>query len=315
MKVFRAVPPILLPCLASLGLLPVAGAARAAPPDAGKTYKVRAVENVSYYDGKGTDIFRHKLDLFVPEGKKDFPVVVLVHGGAWMYGDKSSAGLYSNVGRFLAEHGVGAVLPNYRLSPWVKHPEHVKDVARAFAWARAHVAKYGGDPDRMFIAGHSAGGHLAALLATDDKYLKAEGLSRKAVRGAIAVSGVYRIPDKLALDLPALGGAPGMRLDLGFNPFDLVFGKDPKVRKDAAPLSHVGPGLPSFLIVYAENDLPLMADMAKEFAKALKDNKCDVELMMAKDRHHSDAMFDATSTDDPVGKAMLDFVAKHSSCK
>src|SRR5207237_6481418 len=140
------------------------------------------------------DSFRNRLDLYLPKGKKDFPVVFLVHGGAWMLGDNRCCGLYSSVGEFLASQGIGVVLPNYRLSPAVKHPEHVKDVARAFAWARAHIADHGGRPDRLFVAGHSAGGHLVALLATDETYLRAEGLQAADVRGVVAFSGVYRIP-------------------------------------------------------------------------------------------------------------------------
>src|SRR5262249_56357633 len=87
-----------------------------------------------------------------------------------MGGDNRCCGLYSAVGEFLARQGIGVVLPNYRLSPEVKHPEHVKDIARAFAWTRAHIAQYGGDPDKIFLAGHSAGAHLVALPSTPRPY-------------------------------------------------------------------------------------------------------------------------------------------------
>src|SRR5262245_48410044 len=148
---------------------------------------VEVVREVAYGDAR-----RHRLDLFLPKGKTDYPVVVLVHGGAWMLGDNRCCGLYSSVGEFLAGQGVGAVLINYRLSPGVKHPEHVRDVARAVAWTREHIAGYGGRPDQLFLLGHSAGGHLVSLLATDEKYLKAEGLDPAHTRGVIAISGVYR---------------------------------------------------------------------------------------------------------------------------
>jgi acetyl esterase/lipase len=184
--------------------------------------------------------------------------------------------------------------------------------ARAFAWAHQHIAEYGGDPDKLFLAGHSAGGHLAALLATDEQYLKAEGLSRKDVRGVIAVSGVYRIPDKIEFNAGGMGGAPGDKVKLGFNPLDMVFGKDPKVREDAAPLSHVGAGLPPFLLVVAERDLPLLPEMADEFAKALKEKKDEVEVVKIPDRNHGDVMYRATTADDPAAKAMLEFIARHS---
>jgi len=278
--------------------------------EAEKTYEVRDLRDVTYFDGKATDAYRHKLDIFVPKGKKDFPVVVLLHGGCWTIGDKSCVGLYSAVGKFLASRGIGAVLPNYRVSPWVKHPEHIKDVARAYAWTHKNIDKYGGDPNKMFIAGHSAGGHLAALLATDDQYLKAEGLSPKDIRGVISLSGVYRIPDKVEAKLIVDGTTLG-RLPLHINPFDLAFSSTSEGRKDASPLCHVCAGLPPFLLVNAEKDLPLLPEMADDFARALKEKKCDVELLRAKGRRHNDVAFRAKEADDPVARAILDFIAKH----
>src|SRR2546426_2940784 len=157
-----------------------------AKPPAADALAVEQVRDVAYVKGPQADFFRHRLDLYLPKDKKQFPVVVLVHGGAWVIGDNRCCGLYSTVGEFLASRGIGVVMPNYRLSPWVKHPEHVKDVARAFAWTRANIAKHGGNPEQVFLAGHSAGGHLAALLAADETYLKAEGLKTADVRGVIA---------------------------------------------------------------------------------------------------------------------------------
>jgi acetyl esterase/lipase len=246
------------------------------PPaaSAGEAFAVERVCDVTYYAGPGADRVRHRLDLFLPRGLRDYPVVLLVHGGAWVFGDNRCCGLYLAAGEFLASRGIGAVLPNYRLSPGVKHPEHVKDVARAFAWARAHLAEYGGCPGRVFLAGHSAGGHLVSLLATDEKYLQAEGLSTADIKGVISVSGVYRIPagrmdvalggatpcafrlDELApvrgtrdLCWAGLPAAPG--LPLSVNVFGLAFGDDPDARADASPINHVRPGLPPFLLVCA----------------------------------------------------------------
>jgi acetyl esterase/lipase len=308
--------PLLLPALFAgtvvITAVPAAEPAGGKSAQSEKTYEVRELSDLAYVEGKGADLIRHKLDLFLPRDKKDFPVVILIHGGCWMFGDKSSAGLYSAVGRCLAGRGVGVVLPNYRLSPWVKHPEHVKDVARAFAWTHKNIANYSGDPDRLFIAGHSAGGHLAALLATDEQYLKAEGLSRKNIRGVIALSGVYRIPDKLEF-MALTDGGLGAKVELKTNPFDFVFGKDPKGREAASPICHVCAGLPPFLICYAATDLPLLPEMAEEFAKALKEKKCDVELRKVEDRNHNNIMFRATSADDPVARAILDFIAKHTA--
>jgi acetyl esterase/lipase len=308
---------LLLPAFFAAMVLAFPAARADSGPDksaeSGKKYEVGELRDVAYFDGKGADPVRHKLDLFLPRDKKDFPTLVLLHGGCWTFGDKSCVGLYSAVGRYLASRGIGAVLPNYRLSPWVRHPEHVKDVARAFAWTHKHIDEYGGDPRQLFIGGHSAGGHLAALLSTDQQYLKAEGLSFKDVRGAVTVSGVYRIPDKVAFTWAAAAGAIGAKVELKSNPFEFVFGKDSKEHEAASPVCHVCTGLPPFLILYAADDLPMLPDMAKEFAKALKDKKCDVQLQEIDDRNHNNIMFDATRPSDPVAKAMVSFIIGH--CK
>jgi acetyl esterase/lipase len=275
-------------------------------------YEVEEHLNLTYFDGDEADATRHKLDLFLPKGKKNYLVLVFVHGGAWMFGDKSTFNMYSSVGRFLAENGVGVVLPNYRLSPKVKHPEHIKDVARAFAWTHKNIAKYGGDPDQMFVGGHSAGGHLSALLATDASYLKAEGLSLKNIRGVIAVSGVYRIPDKVEWKAGSteIGGTGKISLG-GLNPFDLVFAKDAKERENASPVCHVCAGLPPFLLINADHDYLMLPEMAEELAEKLKDRKVPVESLRVEARTHMTVISKATSMDDPVGKAMLEFVNKN----
>ena len=117
------------------------------------SFGVKSLKDVAYHTGEDTHATKHKLDLFLPEGRKDFPVLFFVHGGAWRHGDKGFLGIYSALGKFYAQHGIGAVVINYRLSPDVQHPEHVKDVARAFAWTYHNIARYGGDPGRIFVRG------------------------------------------------------------------------------------------------------------------------------------------------------------------
>jgi acetyl esterase/lipase len=293
-------------------------------------FEVERIRDVAYCPGPENDSFRHQLDLFLPNGQKDFPVVVLIHGGAWIMGDNRCCGLYSSVGEFLAGQGIGAVLPNYRLAPGVKHPEQIKDVAKAFAWTRRHIAEYGGCPDRLFLAGHSAGGHLVALLATDERYLKAEGLETADIKGVIAVSGVYRIPpgkmeatwggvDPAAFRFDEISplrepgsksllGAAMQGIPLKLNVFGPAFGNDPKVREDASPLNHVRPGLPPFLIFCAERDLPTLPAMAEEFHQALLDNRCEARFLRIPNRNHNSVMFHAIAPEDPVAKAMLEFI-------
>ncbi|HJT33109.1 MAG TPA: alpha/beta hydrolase [Pirellulales bacterium] len=255
-------------------------------------YEVEVVCDLAYVEGTEADAKKHKLDLYLPQGKKDFPVVLFVHGGAWSSGDRNFFGAYEAIGKMFARHGVGAAIISYRLSPSVKHPEHIKDVARAFAWTKQHIAEHGGRPDQLFVCGHSAGGHLTALLATDESYLQAVGCSLADVRGAMPMSGVYTIPDKL---------------------FTKVFGEDPAVHASASPRRHVRPGCPPFLIVYAAKDFPYCDQASEEFARALRDQQVPADTLKVDDRNHINLITRTPDADDPCGRALLAFVAKHAS--
>jgi acetyl esterase/lipase len=315
-----------------LGLAAPGRAAECAKEKKPERPPIREVFDVPYA-GKNDE--RQMLDVFAPTGAKGRPVVLFVHGGAWVFGDKNFFGLYRSVGQFLARHGVVAVLTNYRLSPLVRHPQHVKDVARAYAWVRRHVRDYGGDPDQIFLVGHSAGGHLVALLATDPSYLNDPALglkpaARAALRGVIAVCGVYRIPkpdefsemanDMLKAFQTAGGGraalATGltllMRTGRDLNLFRLVFGAGDKVREQASPLYHVRKGLPPFLVLYAEAELPKLAGMAVEFTRALQraGNQAEVHQMNGYD--HDRILFHTNRPGDAVGKMILRFIRSHS---
>jgi acetyl esterase/lipase len=253
-------------------------------------YEVQVLPDIAYYQGNDADKVRHKLDLYIPREKKEFPVLLFIHGGAWTHGDKYFFGLYKMLGLFLARHGVGTVIANYRLSPRVTHPEHIKDVARAFAWTYRNIAQYGGRPDHVYICGHSAGGHLAALLATDDSYLKAEGLSLKAIKGVIPISGVYDIPSDNRL-------------------FDRVFGPDPKAREQASPVRHVRSDAPPFLIIYADGDFSLCAKKyADAFGQALRDHHATATTLEVKNRNHMTVLVDIMVKDDPAARALFEFI-------
>jgi acetyl esterase/lipase len=274
------------------GLLALtAGASAAGKKEAvlvGGNHEVRVERDIPYGPDKDTEP-RRKLDLYLPKGEKGFPVLFYVHGGGWTRGDKRT---FARQGRLFAKNGIGVVTINYRLSPKVKHPEHIKDVARAFAWTHKNIARYGGDPDQLFVSGHSAGGHLVALLATDESYLKAEGLSLKAIRGAIPISGVYVI-------------LPVGRLSE-------VFG-DAATGRQASPGAHAKGKKPPFLIFVADKDISRFEDMARGFCKALTDGKNAAECITVAGRTHGTIMMRIANEDDPVTQGMLRFLAKHST--
>lgn len=149
------------------------------------------------------ELSRQRLDVYVPDNAERAPVVVFFYGGRWSDGDKEG---FKFVAQALAAHGFVAVVPDYRLYPQVVFPAFVQDGARAVAWARDHVAEYGGDPDRLFVMGHSAGAHIAAMLATDADHLAAVGGSPDWLAGMIGMAGPYEFLPITADDLQAIFG-------------------------------------------------------------------------------------------------------------
>jgi acetyl esterase/lipase len=129
---------------------------------------------------------RHVLDIYAPAGAKNLPVVFWIHGGGWQTGDKTSV---QQKPQAFVEKGFVFVSTNYRLLPEVDMGTIIRDIARSIHWVHDNIAKYGGDPQRMLVMGHSAGAQLAAIVCTDDRYLKEEGLSLAFIKGCVPVDG------------------------------------------------------------------------------------------------------------------------------
>ena len=211
---------------------------------------------VAYYEGKDADPVQHRLDLFRPDGHAGAPVLLFFHGGVWQRGDKRE---YGNIGEAFARRGILTAIVNYRLTPSVRHPGHVQDAARAVAWAMRHVAEYGGRTDRIFLSGHSAGGHLVTLLLFDPQYLRAEAVDPERLAGVIALSGVFD------LTMPIDDTSEGGFAQFIYPPF----GRDPKSLDQASPIRHLHPTRVPLLIVVAGEDYRDMRAQSKGFADAL----------------------------------------------
>jgi len=246
---------------------------------------VEVKKDIDYTEGRPTDDNRQKLDLYLPKDKKPAPVFLFIHGGAWRSGDRSQ---YRPLGNRFAKEGLLTIVPNYRLAPKDPHPAQIEDVAAAFAWTVRHVAEYGGDTNCIYIGGHSAGGHLAALLTLDDRYLKPHQLSAKNIRGTITLSGVY---------------------DLGQGENQAsVFGRDKEFRKNASPLFHVKGPAPPFLISYCQWDYPTLPAQARAFHAALTKAGVAAEVLFVPRESHISEMLSITRDDDPTAQAVLRFV-------
>lgn len=202
-----------------------ATAGTAQPADA-----VRVLRNVSY----GADA-RQKLDVYLP-AKPTGPLILMVHGGAWAVGDKASP----DVVRQKVKHwvdGMGYVLvsANYRLLPAAKPVDQAGDVARALAYVQQQIPKWGADPKRVVLMGHSAGAHLAMLLHASPDMVAQAGAQPWRVTVSL---------DSAAMDVEQLMNAPHPRL------YDRAFGADPAYWKAASPYHHVAaPGAPALLMI------------------------------------------------------------------
>jgi acetyl esterase/lipase len=243
---------------------------------------VEVHRDIAYAEGKPEDAAKHKLDVYTPKGKTGFPVLFFVHGGAWRSGDRAR---YTALGNRFARDGIGVVIPSYRLSPANLHPAHIEDVAAAFAWTLGHIAGYGGDVSRIYAGGHSAGGHLTALLALDPRHLGRHGLSPRSIKGVIPMSGVYNV-------------------ELLAN----VFGADSQARREASPLHHVQAPAPPFLITYCQWDYPLLPAQARAFHAALRQAGVASELVYIPGENHISEIVNAAKDNDPTARAILGFI-------
>ncbi|MEM8813769.1 MAG: alpha/beta hydrolase [Pseudomonadota bacterium] len=144
----------------------------------------RIARNIAYGEAN-----RQRLDIYRPkDDAAGLPVILFIYGGSWNSGRK---GDYSFVGRALAASGFVTVIADYRLVPQIRYPAFVEDGAKAIAWIVRNIADYGGDPKRIFVAGHSAGAYNALMLAVEPRFLEAESVSHNVIKGAAGLSGPY----------------------------------------------------------------------------------------------------------------------------
>jgi acetyl esterase/lipase len=186
------------------------------PKDAGGTVLLRDVSFGA--------LPRQKLDVYAPTEATGAPrpILVYLYGGSWANGTRTG---YDFVGRAFAAAGFVVVVPDYRLYPDVRYPSFLKDCAAAIAWARAHAAEIGGDPDRIVLVGHSAGAYNASMLALDGRWLGAADVPREAIVAWAALAGPY---DFLPLDVAATQRTFGAVEDLAATqPINYVDANDP----------------------------------------------------------------------------------------
>ncbi|MCU0481136.1 MAG: alpha/beta hydrolase [Anaerolineae bacterium] len=234
---------------------------------------------------------RQVLDLYLPT-TENFPIVVYVHGGAWVGGDKNG---YANIGNTLAQAGYGVAIINYRLSPQFTHPAHTQDGAMAVAWLVEHITEYGGDPDMLFLTGHSAGGHMVSLLTLDPQYLEAVDVDPSIIKGVISYSGLYWIDDWI-MNWARNAFPDGDAERQAVSPIHLI--EDTVENMD----------IPPYLMIASQNDYPELlveqADMGAIFDKF----EIPYTAHVIDDRDHFGLVTAIGTPDDPTTQIILDWL-------
>lgn len=266
--------------------------------------------NVPYLDDGHK---RHVLDIHTPEKANDerLPVMFWIHGGGWQVGDKSDVALKPKV---LTERGFVFVSTNYRLLPDVTMDVLTHDVAASLGWVHRNIARYGGDPQRIFVGGHSAGAQLAALICTDDRYLKEQNVSFDVLIGCVPVDGdTYDIPKIImtAEHRQTLYG--GKMFTFGHRQ---KFGNDPEKHINFSAVSHVAKNknIPPFILLYFSGN-PDTRAQAHRLQSVLKESEIPATAYGKRNSNHSQLNNDLGKPDDPATQELYKFLDAHVGSK
>ena len=253
----------------------------------------QAGEELNY----GSDA-KQKLDYFAVAGKSDVPIVVFIHGGGWSIGDKKhgagpKSGYYNGLGYAFASL-------NYRLVPKVTPGDQATDIANAISYLRKNATKLGFDAKRIFIMGHSAGAHLAALVGSDTRYLDQAGVPVSVIKGAILLDGA-------GYDVAAQMRYKGNKVQ---GMYDAAFGSSPAVHAELSPITHAGaPNIGNWLILHVESR-PDATAQSQALGKMLSANGAAVQVKAVPDSTHMSVNQDAGKAGSFVGDEIARFLAR-----
>lgn len=224
-------------------------------------HSVKTYKNLAYASGP-----QQKLDLFIPQSKTALPLLIYIHGGGWSFGDKAA---FEPAPHLLDGFAVASI--NYRLTVEAPHPAQIDDVRSAVRWLKRNAKNFGLNPDQFIVFGESAGGHLAALLATTcHNRSNAEGNESEKILGAIDYSGPSNFTSMLKQCKSEKQKELFQQNGLIFKLLGGRLKNKTNVAKDASPVSHVSNSCPPILIVHGLSDPVIPAEQSIEFAEKLK---------------------------------------------
>lgn len=235
-----------------------------------------------------------QLDLYLPKpSPKKYPLLIWVHGGGLTGGDKAEPPSVA-LATMLAQNGIGVASVNYRLSPNVRFPVYVEDVAAAAAWVEAQAKSLGGNPERIYLSGHSAGAYLVAMLTMNPKYLNQAGFNSTHIAGVIPISG--QVTTHFTV-----------RKEKGIDSNTII-------SDEASPLYYVRKDIPDMLLILGDHDWPARLEENQYFAACLKAAGAgNVIFKVISNRDHGSIFGKLPEPEDPGGKLILQFVRERES--
>lgn len=239
---------------------------------------------------------RQMLDVYAPKEGKNLPVVVWIHGGGWQRGDKSEV---HKKPQAFADKGFIFVSINYRLLPKATIKQMAEDVAKAIRWVYDHAKDYGGDSNTIIVMGHSAGAQLAALVCTNDTYLKAEGLALSTIKACVPVDGdTYDVAMQIRT-------VEERRAKI----YRIKFG-DEQMQTELSAVTHVAKGksIPPFLILHVA-DHPETKAQSQRLVKVLQEAGFSAKAYAAEGKNHTTINSDLGLSDDRPTQEMFGFLS------
>ena len=229
----------------------------------------KKISNISYLKSSKALVESFpELNVFKTRKSKNNPVVIFIHGGSWNEGNKK---IYGFLGRNFAKKGIVTVIPNYTLSPDGSYDTMAKEVAAAIKWTYENIEKYNGNPDQIFLMGHSAGGHLIALVGTNPKYLENTNL----IKGII-------LNDAAGLDMNSfLEKYPPTKN----RNYDVTWTKNPEKWKDASPIYFLSEKTPPIFMITGTKTYPSIISQNKDFVEKLNTYQPSVKINYQSKKH------------------------------
>lgn len=255
--------------------------------------KAIVTKNISYVPGSTHK--RHLLDVYASSKQKaSAPVLIFIHGGSWNSGSKD---IYKFFGRGFAEKGVVTVIINYRLTPEATYMDMASDCASAVKWVKDHIREYGGDTSLIYLSGHSAGGHLAALISNDQTYLASIGIVNL-VKGCILI-------DAFGLDMDQYLSTSDWK---GDSTFKVTFSNNPATWKKASPFYYLNASSVPQIILIGGKTYSSISKQSDLYFKALKEKGIEAQFEVVKKKRHIGMIFQFINKSNHLYEKVIQFV-------